>query len=180
MEHFLFGELRMFHSFHICKKRGLPEETDLSKVPSAYHDLAPVFNKQRALFLPRQRPYDCSIDLLPGAPLPASTLYDLSGPESESMREYSEESLNSGIIHPSTAPVGAGFVFVAKKMSLPPFINYRGFNQIMVKKKKNNLLPLTDSLYEQLHSATIFSKLDLQNDYHLVRGREEDEWKTTF
>lgn len=45
---------------------------DLSSVPLAYHDLHEVFNKDKTLFLPLHRLYDCAIDLLPGAPLPPS------------------------------------------------------------------------------------------------------------
>lgn len=41
-------------------------------------------------------------------------------------------------------------------------------------------LPLIDSAFSPLHEATVFSKLDLRNAYHLVRIREGDEWKTAF
>lgn len=58
-----------------------PPPADLSGVPEAYHDLREVFSKQRALSLPPHRPYDCAIDLRPGAPLPASRLYNLSKPD---------------------------------------------------------------------------------------------------
>ena len=37
----------------------------LAGIPSAYHDLAPVFSKESALSLPPHHPYDCAIDLLP-------------------------------------------------------------------------------------------------------------------
>ena len=47
-----------------------PSPSDITGVPSVYHDLAPVFSKESALSLPPHRPYDCTIDLLPGAPLP--------------------------------------------------------------------------------------------------------------
>ena len=92
---------------------------------------------------------------------------------------YLTDSVNSGIIRPSTSPVGAGFFFVAKKdKTLRPCIDYRGLNLITVKNKYP--LPLINSAFELLQEATIFSKLDLRNAYHLVRIREGDEWKTAF
>lgn len=83
------------------------EEIDVSSIPPAYYDFAPVFSKQRTLSLPIHRPYDCFIDLLPGIPLPVSQLYNLSGPKRESMKKDINESLDSGIIRPSTSLVGA-------------------------------------------------------------------------
>uniref|UniRef100_A0A674MVG2 DUF4939 domain-containing protein n=1 Tax=Takifugu rubripes TaxID=31033 RepID=A0A674MVG2_TAKRU len=64
------------------------EIPDLSQVPRDYHDLGEVFCKQRALSLPPHRPYDCAIDLLPGATLPSSRLYNLSRAEREAMENY--------------------------------------------------------------------------------------------
>ena len=110
--------------------------SDLTGVPSVYHDLAPVFCKESALSLPPHRPYDCAIDLLPGAPLPVGRLYNLSIPKKEAMRSYITESLASGIIRPSSSPVAAGFFFVSKKDgSLRPCIDYRQLNTITVKNK---------------------------------------------
>ena len=155
------------------------EPPDLSHVPEQYHDLAEVFSKERALSLPPHRPYDCAIDLLPGATLPSSRLYNLSGPERQAMEEYIKDSLASGIIRPSSSPVGAGFFFVAKKdKTLRPCIDFRGLNNITIKNKYP--LPLINSAFQPLHGATVFSKLDLRNAYHLVRIRQGDEWKTAF
>ena len=148
-------------------------------VPTIYHDLAQVFSKDQALSLPPHRPYDCAIDLLPGALLPVGRLYNLSIPEKETMRKYVSESLASGIIRPSSSPVAAGFFFVAKKDgSLRPCIDYRQLNSITVKNKYP--LPLLSSTFEPLTHAKVFTKLDLRNAYHLVRIREGDEWKTGF
>ena len=106
-------------------------------------------------------------------------LYNLSVPEKETMRNYISESLASGIIRPSSSPVAAGFFFVAKKDgSLRPCIDYRQFNAITVRNRYP--LPLLSSTFEPLTHATIFTKLDLRNAYHLVRIREGDEWKTGF
>ncbi|KAI3359803.1 hypothetical protein L3Q82_014179, partial [Scortum barcoo] len=41
-------------------------------------------------------------------------------------------------------------------------------------------LPLITSTFELLQQAKIFTKLDLQNAYHLVQIWELDEWKTGF
>lgn len=92
-----------------------PEPPDLSSIPAEYLDLGEVFSKDRALSLPPHRPHDCAIILLPGATLPSSRLYNLSCPERESMEKYLKDSLAAGIIRPSSSPLGAGFLFVAKK-----------------------------------------------------------------
>uniref|UniRef100_A0A3P9LGA0 Gypsy retrotransposon integrase-like protein 1 n=1 Tax=Oryzias latipes TaxID=8090 RepID=A0A3P9LGA0_ORYLA len=155
------------------------EDIDLSNVPACYHDLRTVFSKVKASSLPPHRPYDCSIELLNGAPLPKGKLYKLSGPEKTAMENYIQEALSQGHIRPSSSPVGAGFFFVEKKdKTLRPCIDFRELNQITVKDKYS--LPLIDSVFESVQQAKIFTKLDLRNAYHLVRIREGDEWKTAF
>uniref|UniRef100_A0A3Q3B4W6 ribonuclease H n=1 Tax=Kryptolebias marmoratus TaxID=37003 RepID=A0A3Q3B4W6_KRYMA len=153
--------------------------TDLGNVPREYHDLREVFSKNHALSLPPHRPYDCAINLLAGASLPSSRLYNISRPERQAMERYINESLRAGIIRHSSSPLGAGFFFVGKKDgTLRPCIDYRGLNQITVKNRYP--LPLLSSAFETVQGMTVFSKLDLRNAYHLVRIRQGDEWKTAF
>lgn len=74
-------------------------------------------------------------------------------------------------------PAGAGFFFVAKKVStLCPFIDY----QLLSAVKNKYPVPLINAAFEPIHHATIFSKLDLRNAYHLVRIQKGDEWKMAF
>lgn len=163
------------------EEREVEERTypDISKVPIEYHVLREVFNKTKACTLPPHRPYDCAIQLLPGTSPPRGRLYSLSAPEREAMQRYIDESLRAGLIRPSSSPAGAGFFFVKKKDGgLRPCIDYRGLNQITVKNRYP--LPLMSSAFELLQGATIFTKLDLRNAYHLVRIRQGDEWKTAF
>lgn len=111
--------------------------------------------------------------------LPQSRLYNISQPECAAVEEYITNSLAAGIIRPSSSPLGAGGFFVGKKEgSLRPCIDFRGLNDITVKNKYP--LPLMNSAFKSLQGATIFSKLDLRNAYHLVRIRKGDEWKTAF
>ncbi len=155
------------------------EAVNLSNVPAEYHDLKEVFSKSRAASLPPHRPYDCAIDLVPGTSPPKGRLYSLSVPERGAMEKYISDSLAARFIRPSSSPAGAGFFFVAKKDgSLRPCIDYRGLNNITV--KNTNPLPLMSSAFERLQGASLFTKLDLRNAYHLVRIREGDEWKTAF
>lgn len=80
---------------------------------------------------------------------------------------------------PSSFPVGAGFFFVERKdRSLRPCIDYLGLNAITIKDKYPP--PLIDPAIGPLHEASVFTKLDLRNVYHLVRINEGDEWKTSF
>uniref|UniRef100_A0A1A8BYA5 Reverse transcriptase domain-containing protein n=1 Tax=Nothobranchius kadleci TaxID=1051664 RepID=A0A1A8BYA5_NOTKA len=147
------------------------EPSELSQVPPVYHDLQQVFSRDRAATLPPHRPFDCGIDLLPGAPLSSSRLYSLSKPERDLMQTYITEALANWTIRPSTSPLGAGFFFVAKKDgSFRPCIDYRGLNQITVEDKYP--LPLLSSTFEPVQDTTIFTRLDLRNAYHLVRIRQ--------
>ena len=141
-----------------------------------YHDLSEVFCKSRATSLPPHRPYDCVIELKPGSTRPRGRLFSLSRPETAAMDKYLSESLAAGIICPSSSPVGAGFG--KKDGSIRPCIDYRAINEITVKNRCPLLLMTT--AFELLQGATIFTKLDLRNAYHLVRIREGDEWKTAF
>lgn len=95
------------------------------------------------------------------------------------METYINDSLSAGLIRPSSSPAGAGFFFVEKRdKTLRPCIDYRGLNDNTV--KNCYPLPLISSAFELLQGATIFTKLDFRNAYHLVCIREGDEWKTAF
>ncbi|KAK3548349.1 hypothetical protein QTP70_010580 [Hemibagrus guttatus] len=155
------------------------ESLDLSQVPIQYHHLKAVFSKRKATSLPPHRPYDCAIKLLPGTCPPRGRIFSMSSPERTAMDKYINESLAAGIIRPSTSPAGAGFFFVSKKDGgLRPCIDYRGLNKITIRNRYP--LPLMATAFEILQEASIFTKLDLHNAYHLMRIRQGDEWKTAF
>ena len=72
---------------------------DMSNVPAKYHDFKDVFNKARADTLPAHQPYDLRIELK----------------EVWTFREFIDEHLAYGFIHPTCSPCGAPVLFVKKK-----------------------------------------------------------------
>ena len=57
-------------------------------------------------------------------------------------------------------------------------IDYRQLNKMTIKNRYP--LPRINDLFDQIHRATIFSKIDLRFGYHQVRIKDEDIFKTAF
>ena len=97
----------------------------------------------------------------------------------EELNKYLEKMLAQGRIVHSKSPAGAPILFVPKpdgKLRL--CVDYRQLNKLTILNKYP--LPLMTELRERVAGATIFTKLDLKDGYHLIRIRKGDEWKTAF
>ncbi len=120
-----------------------PKPQEVPMVPSEYLVFQDVFSKQAATKLPPHRPWDCAIDLLPGAVLPKGRVYPLSIPERKAMENYIKEALQQQFIRPSTSPAASSFFFVGKKDGgLRPCIDYRTLNDHTVKLPSSSLGPV--------------------------------------
>ncbi len=87
------------------------------------------------------------------------------------MDDYIQEARRQVFIQPSTSPAASSCCFVGKKDGgLRPCIDY---NSQTVKLPYP--LPLVPAALEELREACIFSKLDLQSAYNLIRIWESDE-----
>ncbi|KAL0551597.1 hypothetical protein IC582_010686 [Cucumis melo] len=90
-----------------------------------------------------------------------------------------QELLDKGFIRPGVSPFGAVVLFVKKKDgSMRLCIDYRELNKVTVKNRYP--LPKIDDLFDQLHGATVFSKIDLRSGYHQLRIKDGDVPKTAF
>ncbi len=95
------------------------------------------------------------------------------------LREFLEENIQNGFIHPSKSPWGSLVLFIEKKDgSLCLCIDFHALNRVT--EKDRYPLPLIPDLLNSPALARIYSKIDLKHAYHLVWITEGDEPKTAF
>jgi hypothetical protein len=100
------------------------------------------------------------IELKPGTAPIYKTPYRMATLELAELKEHIKESLEKGFVHPSSSPWGAPVIFVLKKDGTQRLcVDYCALNEVTIKNKY--LLPRIDDLFDQLHGACVFSKINL-------------------
>jgi len=95
------------------------------------------------------------------------------------LKTYLDEMLAQGKISHSQSQAGAPMLFVPKPEGrLRLCVDYQQLNKLIILDKYQ--LPLMSELRDRVAGATIFTKLDLKDGYHLIRIKKGDEWKTAF
>jgi len=122
---------------------------------------------------------DHHIPLEEGKTPPYEPLRPLNEDKMKALREYLEINEKQGWIWASSSPAGAPIHFVKKKDGeLRLCVDYRQLNEITI--KDWTLLPLIGESFDQLSSATIYTKLDIRDAYYNLRIAKGNEWKTAF
>jgi len=129
--------------------------------------------------LPPARDCDHAIPLVEGAQPPNLRPYRVPHMQKDAMEEIILKMLKNAEIRASLSPYSSPTVMVRKRDgSWRHCVDYRMLNSITIKNKYP--MPVIEDLLDELHGATIFSKLDLRSGYHQIRMNKVDIPKTAF
>ncbi|MCO5561094.1 hypothetical protein L7F22_014715 [Adiantum nelumboides] len=138
-----------------------------------------VFSSDLPRGLPPTSDVQHRIDVLSGTKPVSKSPYRLSASEAKEVESQLADYLARGFIRLRTSPWASPVLLVKKKDgSMRMCVDYRGLNAITI--KNTYPLPRVDELFDQLHGARYFTKIDLRSGYNQVRILSEDISKTAF
>jgi len=155
------------------------EGVQLAGLPKPYLQYKELYENEKGEMRAPRRTFDHAIDLKDGATPPWGPICPMSAYQLEELSKYLHKMLAEGKIVHSKSPAGALIFFVRKpNRRLRLCVDYRQLNKLTILNKYP--LPLMTELRERVAIATIFSKRDLNEGYHLITIKKAAEWKTPF
>ncbi|XP_052291764.1 uncharacterized protein LOC127900631 [Citrus sinensis] len=129
--------------------------------------------------LPHERLIDHHIPLLPGSSPVNVRPYRYPHFQKQEIDRLIRELLDAGLIQHNVSPYSSLVLLVKKKYgSWRMCIDYRALNKVTIKDRY--LIPVVDELLDELHGASVFSKLNLRSGYRQIRVHPSDIAKTAF
>ncbi|KAL4308599.1 hypothetical protein GQ457_01G021920 [Hibiscus cannabinus] len=157
-----------------------PNATPLTVVPAMQQildEFADVFSKPHGL--PPSHSIDHAVTLVPQSSPVKVRPYRYTHFQKQEIEKLVVDMLQEGIIQPSNSPYSSPVLLVRKKDGTWRFcVDYRSLNAITICDQFP--IPSIDELFDELHGAVYFSKLDLLAEYHQIRIKQTDVEKMAF
>ena len=150
-----------------------------SSVVSLLQEFEDVFPDEVPDGLPPIRGIEHQIDFVPGASIPNRPAYRSNPEETKELQRQVSELMKKGHVRESMSPCAVPVLLVPKKDGTWRMcVDCRAINNITVKYR--HPIPRLDDMLDELHGASVFSKIDFNSGYHQICMKAGDEWKTTF
>jgi len=150
------------------------DHVELETLSREYTQFKHFFRPEVSEKMPLRRTFDHAINLIEGVEPPWGRVYSMSQYQLYTLKTYLDKILAQGKITRSQSPAGAPIVFVPKPDGhLWLCVDYRQLNKLTILNKYR--LHLISVLRHRVAGATIFTKRDLKDTYHLIRIKEGDE-----
>jgi hypothetical protein len=157
----------------------------LNSLKEAKLEDIPVVNEFMDVFpqelpgMPPDQEIEFTIDLKPGTSPISRAPYKMGPKELKELKEQLDELESKGFIQESISPWGLPVIFVDKRDGGRRMCgDFRNLNNVTIKNKYP--LPRIQDLFDQVHGAGVFSKIDLRSGYHQIKIKPEDVPKTAF
>jgi hypothetical protein len=169
----------------VVTAKGVANRAKVNQLDASQGSEVPVVNEFPDVFLeelPGMLPdwdIEFVIELKPGTTQIYKTPFRMTTLELAELKEHIKELLEKGFIYPSLSPWGAPMIFIPKKDGTQRLcVDYHALNEVTIKNKYP--LPRINDMFDQLHGACLFSKIDLRSGYHQLKIWECDISKTAF
>ena len=156
------------------------ESVDIEQISKDYKDFEKMFeNFMNKNVLIAHRRWDHNIEFMKEKDISDDYVRTLSEKERKIVKEYIDENLKKSYIRSSKANAEQSIIFASKwDNEIQLCMNFKKLNDII--KKRCSTLSLMTNLQRQIIKAKWFIQVNLKNAFHLIRMKEDDEWKTIF